>query len=269
MPAASATPDPDPFYVPGEEPGVFTATRSSVGPWTPQAQHGGPPAALLTRTIERLPSTIDGATQIARLTFEILGPVPVGEVRVSAEVARPGRAVELVEASLSADGRPVIRARAWRIRTADLALPGGVDGAGTPPPALPERAVDVGENRWGYLHAVEWRFVAGQFARPGPAQVWTRLRVPVVAGEEPSGLQRAVAVADSGNGLSGLLDFGEWWFINTELTVHAYRPPAGEWVFVDARTSMDASGVGLARTSLCDAGGLFGSGAQALLIGPR
>jgi hypothetical protein len=251
------------------EPGVFQATAATIGPWTPQAQHGGPPAALLTRTVERLPSTIDGPTQIARLTFEILGPVAVGEVRVSAEVARPGRAVELVEASLSGNGRPAIRARAWRIRTADLALPDGLDGTGAPPPALPASAIEVGADWSGYMHAVEWRFVSGHFARPGPARVWSRLRVAVVEGEEPSGLQRAIAVADSGNGLSGLLDFDQWWFINTELTVHAYRQPVGEWVFVDARTSLGSRGVGLAQTSLCDERGPFGTGAQALMVGPR
>ncbi|MEN3304092.1 MAG: hypothetical protein V7603_294 [Micromonosporaceae bacterium] len=260
---------PSAFFLPDQDPTRFHATRSTEGPWTSEAQHGGPPAALLTRAVERLPSTIDGPTQIARLTFEILGPVPVGEVRVAAEVARPGRAVELVEASLTANGRPAIRLRAWRMRTADLALPDGVAGAGTPPPALPDESVDVDEDQWGYLRAVQWRFVAGHFEQVGPARVWTRLRVPVVEGEEPSGLQRAVAVADSGNGLSGLLDFTRWWFINTELTVHVYREPAGEWVYLDARSSLDSRGVGLAQTSLCDRRGPFGTGAQALLIGPR
>jgi hypothetical protein len=260
---------PAAFFVPDQDPAVFHATGSTVGPWTPRAQHGGPPAALLTRTVERLPSTIEGPSQIARLTFEILGPVPVGDVRVAAEVVRPGRTVELIESSLSADGRTAIRARVWRMRTEDLTLPADPAGAGTPPPPLPSRPADFGDDLWGYLHAVEWRFVAGHFEQTGPARVWTRLRVPVVDGEEPSGLQRAVAVADSGNGLSGLLDFTEWWFINTELTVHAYRQPVGEWVYLDARTSMDGGGVGLAQTRLCDERGSFGAGAQALLIGPR
>jgi Thioesterase-like superfamily len=262
---------PDAFFLPDDDPTLFHATRLTEGPWSRAAQHGGPPAALLTRTVERLPSTVGGGTQIARITFEILGPVPVGDVRVTAEVARPGRTVELVEAALSANGRPALRARAWRLRTADLALPDGVADPGAAPPALPDAgAADVVDpDGWGYRRAVEWRFVTGRFEEPGPARVWTRLRVPVVDGEQPSGLQRAVALADSGNGLSNVLDFGHWWFINTELTVHVYRQPAGEWVHLDARTSLSRAGLGLASTSLSDADGSFGTAAQALLVGPR
>jgi Thioesterase-like superfamily len=260
---------PSSFFLPGDDPGTFQATQLTQGPWTPGVQHGGPPAALLTRAMERLDSTIDGPAQIARVTFEILGPVPVGEVRVAAEVARPGRAVELVEASLTANGRPAVRARAWRMRTAELPLPDGTAGASAPPPR-PAEAADMGDKwRDGYIGAVEWRFLAGHLEQPGPARVWSRLRVPLVEGEQPTGLQRAVAVADSGNGLSNVLDFATWWFINTELTVHAYRQPVGEWVYLDARTTIDRGGVGLALTSLADDRGTFGTGAQALLVGPR
>ncbi len=259
------------FFVPGGDPGRFHATRLTAGPWTETAQHGGPPAALLTRAIERLPSTIGGPAQIARLTFDILGPVPVGPVEVAAEVLRPGRAVELVSATLTADERPVVRAQAWRIRSTDLALPDGAVEPGPPPPDRPAEPAEIGSEamRRGYIGAVEWRMVSGVFGRPGPAKVWTRLRVPVVAGEAPSGLQRAVAVADSGSGVSGMLDFDRWWFINTELTVHVNREPVGEWVYMDARTSLDGGGLGLARTTLADEKGTFGSGAQALLVGPR
>jgi hypothetical protein len=258
------------FFVGTGDPALFESTELTVGPWTVDAQHGGPPAALLTRAVERLPSSIDGPSQIARLTFEILGPVPVRPVRVVAEVSRPGRAVELVEASLSSDGRTAVRVRAWRMRTTELALPNGT-GAAVPVPALPDGTSEIHTDvlRQGYVSSVEWRFVTGHIDRPGPAQVWSRLRVPVVAGEAPSGLQRAVAVADSGNGLSNLLDFDGWWFINTELTVHVYRQPAGEWVYLDARTALDTGGVGLAVTSLADERGPFGTGAQALLVGPR
>jgi hypothetical protein len=259
------------FFLPGTEPDVFESTELTEGPWTAGVQHGGPPAALLTRTVEDLPSTIDGPTQIARLTVEILGPVPVAPVRVAAEVVRPGRAVELVEATLTAGDRPVVRARAWRIRTTSLPLPPAVVDPGTPLPGLPIEDSVLGQRalRRGYLGAVAWRFVDGHFDSVGPARVWTRLRVPLVDGEKPTGLQRAVAVADSGNGLSRLLEFSDWWFINTELSVHVYREPVGEWVFVEARTRLDPGGLGLADTTLGDEQGTFGAGAQALMVGQR
>lgn len=258
----------DAFFTPTSEPDMFGSTELTQGPWSPGTQHAGPPAALLVRAAERVTSSIVGPSQLVRVAFDILGPVPVAPLRVRAEVLRPGRAVELVEATLSAGDRPVMTARAWRIRSTALSLPLAV--AAQPPAAQPE-SVEQSESAWpgGYLTAIEWRFVAGQFEKPGPARVWTRLRVPVVAGEEPSGLQRAAAVADSGNGLSGLLDPADWWFINTELTVHVHRQPVGEWIMVDARSTLDPAGVGLAETELADRSGGFGRGAQALMVGPR
>jgi acyl-CoA thioesterase superfamily protein len=144
----------DAFFMPTEDPRRFVGTRHTSGPWDAASQHGGPPAALLAREIERLPSTVDGIARVARLTVEILGPVPVGEVVLIARVVRPGRSVELVEAELGAGGRPVLIARAWRIRRAELGLPAGLQ-ARDQPPALPSAAAvfDDPGSRWGYLNA--------------------------------------------------------------------------------------------------------------------
>lgn len=258
----------DAFYLPTDDPEVFLSTMHTQGPWDPATQHAGPPSALVTRTIERLPSSIPGANQIARVTVEILGPVPTEPVRVRASVARSGRAVELVEAELEAAGRIAIRARAWRMRTADVALP-PLPQVPAPPP-IPNDATFT--SPWwtsGYIEAVDFRFVSGGFDLLGPAAAWTRLRHPLLPDEEPTPSQRLMAVADSGNGLSATLDVSTWWFINTELTVHLVRPPAGEWIYVDARSTLDRSGVGLAETDLYDATGRVGRGAQSLMVGPR
>lgn len=260
---------PDAYYLPTADPEVFVATPSTVGPWDPGAQHGGPPSALITRAVERLPSSIAGPSQLARLTVEILGPVGLGEMRVRAEVVRPGRAVELVEAELAVGGRVALRARAWRIRTTELTLP----ELGPQPvaPPIPEQPSTFGNDRWGrgYLGSVDFRFVTGHIERPGPAAVWTRLRVLVVAGEEPSPTQRLVAVADSGSGVSGVLDFEGWIFINTDLSLHLHRLPEGEWIYMDARSTLDPRGIGVAETEFFDAQGRVGRGAQALLVGRR
>jgi hypothetical protein len=261
----------DAFFVPTDDPERFLATPYTEGPWDAGLQHAGPPCALVARAVERLPTTTPGTASVARLTVEILGAVPVTEVTVRAAVARPGRSVELVEADLLADDRLVLRARAWRIRDAAVDLPDEALVGPAQPPARPPEPTAFVDPLWqaGYLRAIEWRFVEGHFERPGPATVWARQRVPLVAGEEPTGLQRLMALADSGNGLSRTLDMADWWFINTELTVHLFRQPVGEWMCVQASTTLGRHGVGLAETVLSDDEGAVGRGAQALLVGRR
>lgn len=204
---------------------------------------------------------------VARMTVELLGPVPVGELELNARVVRPGRSVELVEAVLAAGGRVVARASAWRVlRTAEAA---GQEGA--KPAPLPAEALTDTPQGWvdGYLSAVEWRFVQGSLHGQGPATAWSRLRHTLVPDEEPSPLVRVLAVADSGNGLSSELDIRRWHFINPELTVHLHREPVGEWVCLEARTAISQGGVGLATTKLSDLDGPIGVGAQSLLVAPR
>jgi hypothetical protein len=244
--------------------GRFGAAEHTRGPWDPEFQHAGPPAALLGRALERCEPR-DGMV-FARLTFDILGPIPVAEIAVSARVARPGRSVELLEGELSADGRVAVTVRAWRVRAA--AAPTVADAP--PPPRPPEAAPPPpGLDRFGYGDAVEMRFSAGAWAQPGPATVWTRLRHPILAGEQPTGLQRVLAVADSGNGVSGVLPLDEWLYINPELTVHVRREARGEWICLDAETAISAGGAGVARSVLSDDHGVVAHGSQSLLVTPR
>jgi hypothetical protein len=252
------------FFLPRAD-GRYQATEHTSGPWDPGLQHAGPPAALLGRALERCEPREEMA--ISRLTFEILHAVPVGEVEVSARIVRPGRSVELLEATLTASGREVVRAAAWRVLRAP-------EGTATPrayePPPLPETETPMpAQLESGYLKAVEWRPVRGGFLEYGPAAAWTRLGVAVVEGEEPTGLQRALAVADSGNGISGTLDMRRWWFINPELTLHVEREPSGEWICLDAATSIQPGGVGLAASVLSDLQGPVARGAQTLYVGER
>lgn len=255
----------DSFYVPVRN-GTWRATAHTTGPWDERAQHGGPPSALLGRAIQRCAPRDDMI--VARFTCEILGAIPVGELDVQARLVRPGRSVEFLEAVATAGGRDVARASAWRVlRTTSETVPRHSD----PPPALPGRSTGLPPAGWidGYLSAVEWRPVRGHFGEPGPATVWTRLRYPLVPDEETGPLERVLAVADSGNGLSGELDITKWHFINPELTVHLHREAEGEWVCLDAQTAISAGGAGLATSVLSDETGRLGVGAQSLLISPR
>jgi Acyl-CoA thioesterase C-terminal domain/Acyl-CoA thioesterase N-terminal domain len=263
------------FYEPDSD--GFEATELTRGPWDGASQHAGPPAALLGREIERLDGV--GATPadrlVGRITFEILAPVPIGPMRVEAEVVRPGRRVDMVEAMLSdGEGRPLIRARAWRLLRREVELPTGLPGRERPlppPPAdLPEAdeffptGYDV-----GYHTGMEYRFVRGSFTESGPGIVWMRMRRPLVAGEEPTPLQRVLVVADSGNGISSTLDYRRYLFINVDLTVHLHSMPAGEWVCLDSVTVPELTGVGLTDTVLFDERGPIGLAAQTLLVAGR
>jgi hypothetical protein len=266
---------PDSFY---EQDGdAYVATEATRGPWDPGAQHAGPPAALIGREIEHLGGgrTAGGdgpPAQVGRITYEILRPVPIGRIKVDAEVVRPGRRVELVRATLSnGDDEALIRAQGWRLRTEEVSFeaPTGFP----PPPPGPEQAepgvfFDV-DYDVGYHTAMEYRFVEGAFMEPGPATVWMRMGVPLLPGEEPTPLQRVLTAADSGNGVSAALDWTRYLFINVDLTVHLHRMPEGEWVCLDALTLPERNGVGMADTLLFDERGPIGRGVQTLLVADR
>ena len=263
----------DPFFLPlGDD--RWLATVHTTGPWDARFQHGGPPSALLARAIEQCSPRED--MLIARVTVDILAAIPVGELLVRSRVLRPGRSVELVEAALWARDREVARAQAWRV----LRTPQEIarrQPAGTTPPLAPEGNPPAGDGippaagGWvdGYLSAVEWRFALGTFGKPGPATAWTRMRHPLVPGEQPSPLQRVLVVADSGNGISSELDLTNWHFINPELTVHLHREAVGDWICLAAQTAIYPGGVGLATSVLSDLDGPIGVGAQSLLIAHR
>ena len=257
---------PEAFYLPlGDD--RYAPTEHTAGPWTPDAQHFGPPSALLVRALEGLPA--QRQAMLARITVEILGPAPLTELTVHADIERPGRSVELLSAELRSDGRAVARALAWRISTSDSAV--AAEGGADPLP----RVESAPESEWpagwggGYLDAMQWRTAGGAVSKPGAAAVWVRQRVALVDGEQPSGMQRLLAVADSGNGVSNRLDPAQWWFINSELTVHAHRVPQGDWIGLDADTVIGPDGVGTATTRLHDTVGHLGQGAQALLVRER
>jgi len=138
--------------------------------------------------------------------------------------------------------------------------------AGNGNPGNPERKRD---NRPGACHKKRAVLLHGAFMEAGPARVWMRMGVPLVSGEEPTPLQRVLAAADSGNGVSAALDWRSYLFINVDLSVHLHRMPAGEWVCLDAVTLPERSGVGLADTRLHDQRGPIGRALQTLLVDCR
>lgn len=254
------------FTVEGD---TYVPTEYSRGPWDPMSLHGGPVAALLARAIEHAAG--DDGKRITRLTVEIERPVPFAPLDVHTEVVRAGGRVQLVDASVTAGGRLVTRARALRIRVGSLDLP-----SLRAEPTMPDLAdasltkFPFGEGVAFHSHGVEMRFLKGAPIRGlGPALVWMRPLVPVLEDEPLSPFQRLACAADFGNGVSAALDPMRWLFINPDLTISAVRPPQGEWIGLDSRTSIDAAGIGLAHSTLFDRHGELGRATQSLYVDTR
>lgn len=260
---------PAAFYLPVSD-GIYDSTSATTSPWDGQQQHGGPPSALLARTIQACTPRPDMA--VSRISIDFLGPIPQGRMEVSAEVLRPGRRVELVEARLDVAGRRVAVARAW-LGQVDVDTAPAVPTDPPPVPARPgpqEQAYFPGvDPEWGYGRAIEWRFVRGSYLELGPAVVWARPLLPLVAGEPMTGLQRTLLVADSINGISCELDLTEWLFIPPGLTFTGYRESDSEWVLLDATTLVDPRGAGLAHATVFDPEGQIGVATQPLLVQRR
>jgi hypothetical protein len=265
---------PNAFFEPaGTDNRTFVATPAAAGPWSAQSQHGGPPSALAARAMEL--HEPDPGQRLARVAVDILRPVPVGKVTLATRTVRPGRRVALLETVMQADGQEVLHARGWRIAMPDEPVP-AVPPAGSQTPPLPPEAAQPrkaqlrGAHTAGYLDAVEWRYVSGQgFESLGPAVVWARPTIPLLPGEGTSPMARALLIADSGSGVSATLDARRFLFINVDLEVVLTRGPEGEWVLLDAATTIGEQGSGLAETKISDTRGPCGIATQTLLVAPR
>jgi len=255
------------FYLPLGE-GRFAPTKATESPWDTDAQHGGPPSALLAHLAG---AGADPGQRAARVSVDFLGAIPRRELTVEVSAVRPGRRISLTEARMTVDGRAVAIARIWHVAT------GPTPPASTPdvrPPALPDATgaptlllPSLGD--WGYGKALEWRYTAGSPDRRGPAAVWTRVRVPLVAGEPITPLARVLVAADAANGISAELELTGWLSIPPGMTTHVLREPVGEWVHLDCRTQLATDGLGLSTGVLSDEHGTVAEVAQPLLVQQR
>jgi acyl-coenzyme A thioesterase PaaI-like protein len=247
-------------------------TRAHAGgPWHPGMQHGGAPSALAVWAAERIPTP--EPMHVARLTVDLMRPVPVAPLTIAAEVVREGRKIQLCAVRLAADGVEVARASVLRIRARDVVLPDAVAGTsdGTPlDVAGPEtgRADEAG-NSSKFIQGLSLRAVRGGFLQPGPGAIWFRADRPIVEGATTSPAMRAAVAADCSNGVSSVLDITKWTFLNADLTVSFARPAVGDWILLNSQTTLGRDGAGLAISRLADIHGYFGCATQSLVVEPR
>ena len=247
---------------------TFEPSEATIGPWSPDFQHGGPPSALLTHALRTYPSP--GQFKIARVTIELLSAVPVKPCEIKVEVVRGGKRIELLRGEYISEGKTYLIAHAWRLQSEV-----GVNSALSDSfeiPLLPEPQAQKyfpGVSYFPYGDALEWRFTRGGYDTLGPATVWTRPRIPLIENLETDGLEALVLMIDSANGISAELDILKWTFVPVDLTVGLYRQPEGPWVGMDARTVMGNDGIGQTTTVMFDSKGKVGQSVHTLFIRPR
>lgn len=252
---------------------VFEPTSHAGSGWGPNMQHGGPVSALLTRAMER---HIHDGSRISRVAVEILSAVPLTTMRVRSWVQRPGRRIELLGAEITAEvapgqWRPVATASAWQLATRSTAEVAHHADPGVPVPTF-DGSTDAGfldSWRIGFVGALEWH-IDGPVGQPGvPTMAWLRLIQPIVIGEEPTDLQRMMAIADVANGVGARLDPQHWTFLNTDLSVYLFEPPTSSWIGLQAETSVGHDGIALSSAVVHGEHGPIGRIAQNVLVQAR
>jgi len=251
--------------------GRFDLTGQARGPWQDDAAHGGAPAGLLARAAESL--GLDEGMRLASMQLTFNGPVHLGEVEVTARIVKPGRRQRVAAVAIEAGGRKLIEGRAVLMRLGEVDLP---------PEAMveaefmagPEGMRPVDREKWadGSLDAFHRTAISAVSVSGGPDRVgsegagWLRLDVPLIEGERPSGAQRALTAADFGNGMAHPVPWGEYLFVNCDLSVCLLREPVGEWIGLQSRTEVHPVGTGLTSTRLFDSSGSFGRATQILFV---
>jgi hypothetical protein len=241
---------------------------NAAGPWNAGMQHGSAPAGLVVWAAEAIPTP--QPMHIARVTIDLMRPVPLTPLTLQSEVVRQGRNIQLCAIRLLAGDVVVAGATVLKIKAQALTLPPGVEDQ---PVALPGPDQSQPEpadfSSSPFVTGMSLRAARGRFGVPGPGAIWYRVDRPLVDGSPVSQAMRAVVAADFCNGTSAALDFRQWTFINADLTVSFARQPRGEWILLDAESLIGPDGAGLATARLADRYGYFGRAVQSLVIDKR
>jgi hypothetical protein len=240
----------------------------AAGPWNAGMQHGSAPAALVVWAAEAIPTR--EPMQIARVTIDLMRPVPVAPLTFKTEVLREGRKIQLCAVRLFAGDALVVGATILKIKMQALNLPSDVAEVALDLPG-PDQARDEQPSFSSspFVTGISMRAARGRFGMPGPGAIWYRVDRPLVEASPVSQAMRAVVAADFCNGTSASLDFREWTFINADLTVNFARQPVGAWILLDAESWIGPDGAGIATARLADERGYFGRAIQSLVIEKR
>lgn len=261
-----AAPPPRSYFTRVDET-IFRPTEHVEGAWDVDYQHIAPALGLVAHEIERhRDARRDDGLQLGRVSYDILGPLPIEPVDVRVEVLRPSRTVELVQATLAHGGRPVVLARTWLLAGYDTAALEGGALARIPDPSEVEPIAASEVWPGGFIRSVD---VRRREAEPGRAVAWVRSHVDLVADEQVSDTAATLGLVDITNGLTPRRPPEEVLFPNVELTIHLLRRPRRGWLGADTTVAFGATGLGLTHSVLHDEHGPFALSTQTLTVRPR
>ncbi|MEU1708147.1 thioesterase family protein [Streptomyces sp. NPDC005706] len=246
----------------------YKPTAHASGAWDPDEQHFSPLGGLVVHAIDRhLARRADNSLVVSRISFDILGRLALDECEIRVETIRPGRTIELIEATALIADRPVVRARAWLLAAGDTtAVAGGAPAPLTSPDKLASWPLtDVWPG--GYIASLDVRPLAAP--QPGRTTAWISTGLDLVAGQNSSPLASYVALVDTANGIAIRQPPTAWMFPNVDLTIHLHRQPEGRWTGLDTTVTFGATGHGVTTSVLHDVHGPLGHAQQILTIRPQ
>lgn len=246
----------------------YRSTELTTGAWNDSEMHIAPVIGLIAHAAEREhASNHETPLMLTRLSVDILGTIPLGELDLQITTLRPGKTIELIEVVVSpADARPAAVARIWFSANFDTASLANSDSFAPITPREKCQEVDPAKAwKGGFVRSLTfWGAPVSETEK----DVWLHTSTDIVAGENTSATARLLGVCDSTNGVSTRLNPAEVAFPNIDLTAHLFRAPAGSHLGARARSAVGPAGHGLNQTVLYDDEGAFGILAQQLTVRP-
>ena len=240
------------------------------GPWG-QTMGGQIVGGLLGWALDRHG---DDDLQPARLTVDLLRPVPIAPVSIETSIQREGRRIKLVDAALLQNGQVVARASALFLRRSSEPE-GQVWSTPVAMPPMPANSEQLeSEVPFGI-------WTASATSRPGTAGMppleweqagvqkfaWTHIFRPMVAGHPLTPFTRAAFAGDIISSLTHWSTAGLR-YINADYTVAISRLPEGEYIGLAAQSYYGNDGVGAGSATLFDSAGPIGMGTALALAQP-
>ena len=249
-----------------DESGVVVAhyepNQPAQGAWNPHEQHMAPATGIISAELEQFNPRAD--LRMGRVSLDILGLIPLAAFEITTKTIRPGKTIELVESTMSSQGRACIVARAWRMQTSDTSAVAGLED---PEIKRPEDMGDwTGMQQWAGGFIASMHFKTDAERRAGHGVVWMNNDLDMVEGLATSPFVHIMGMVDTANGIVTRAKPGEWAFPNLDLNIDLLRWPQGTWLGLETRQQYGSDGIGLTSSVLHDEVGVFGRSEQILTL---
>ena len=246
----------------------YQANIHCQGAWNTHEQHMAPASGLMSYELELFQPREEMV--YGRISYDIMGLIPLKNFTVTTRNIRPGKTIELIETTLSCDDKTAIIARAWRLIKGDTSAVASCEDQAIVSRSQMRKWPEIADI-WagGYIKSIKDHLHTNLDRRNGCAQMWISNDLEMVEGIKTSPFVKLIGMVDTNNGLAIAQDapFSHM-FPNIDLQIHLYRMPKGQWLGLDTRQQYGASGVGLTTAVLHDEEGPFGHSEQILTVRP-